>query len=359
MSFFRINNNLGTQQATQERLLNDRIGSQLKTSMERLSSGRRINQAGDDVAGMRVASTLQTRYTALNEANNNVQSGINLANTADRGLESVNTRLDSIRELTVRAGNPAMDPTSRQSIQNEIDQQIDEIARIAQDTQFGSTRLLNGDLTATSVTLAPDEANAANEENAASEENATSEENVANGENAPEAGNPPNAQTTLEYDTTAATPGEQADRSDTLALSAVSQQVNFQAGANAEQTLATGFGDVRPESLGLGAGQRLSDIDVTGEESLNKALAIVDEAIGQVGEMRGEIGAVSNRLNSAANEISVEAENILAASSRITDTDYAAETSKQSVNQMILQANLSVQSQSQNLMNNLFVDLLR
>ena len=101
MSFFRINNNLGTQQATQERLLNDRIGSQLKTSMERLSSGRRINQAGDDVAGMRVASTLQTRYTALNEANNNVQSGINLANTADRGLESVNTRLDSIRELTV------------------------------------------------------------------------------------------------------------------------------------------------------------------------------------------------------------------------------------------------------------------
>lgn len=341
MSFFRINNNLGPVPAAQERLLNNRIGQNLQEAMERLSSGRQINRSADDAAGLRVASTLQTQYTALTEAYDNTQAGINLLNTADQGLGSVTERLDAIRNLTVQAGNPTLDQNARRSIQTEIDQNVSEIRRIANETQFGSTRLLNGDYPASSVRVAADTPP------------------VTDATANPATGVTPTNPTTLTYDATVPVPGEDTPQTYQAAITGTSDQVTFQIGTDAGQTLTAGFGDVRPESLGLGEGRQLPDIDITQEGGIDEALAIVDEAQSQVGEMREGIGAVTNRLTSTANDISVASENMLAAGSRITDTDYARETSQNAINQLILQANLSVQSQTQNLTNNLFLDLLR
>ncbi len=142
MSITRLNNNLAAQSLFN---LNNLIAPQLKESLERLSTGLRINRSADDASGLRVANELQTQIAGLNEAFDAAQSGVNVANVADQGLSSITDRLQRIRELTVQAGNTAVyDQNALQAIQTEINANVDEINRIAETTQFGQNPLLNG-----------------------------------------------------------------------------------------------------------------------------------------------------------------------------------------------------------------------
>lgn len=142
MGISRINNNLNTQT---QKTLNSLSDSILK-NFQRLSTGNRINQAGDDAAGLRIANQLQSNLLGLNEAAANAQNGVNLINTGDQALGSITDNLQRIRELAISAGNTGVnDPSARRAIQDEISQRIDEISRIANNTQFGGNRLFNGD----------------------------------------------------------------------------------------------------------------------------------------------------------------------------------------------------------------------
>ncbi len=143
MGIERINNNLSGQALNN---LNNLINTNLNRSFERLSSGLRINRAGDDASGLRIANLLRTQIAGLNEAFGQTQSAINLTNVADQGLQSVTDRLSRIRELTLQAGNTGvLDRNALQAIQSEISQNVDEINRVANTTQFGANNLLNGD----------------------------------------------------------------------------------------------------------------------------------------------------------------------------------------------------------------------
>ena len=143
MSITRINNNVGAIIANHNI---EKTGRTLEKSIERLSSGLRINRAGDDAAGLTVATRLRSQVQGLDRAVMNAQDGINVVNVAEGALQEVTQRLDRIRVLSIQAANTGVnDVQARQALQDEVFQSIDEITRIANTTQFSKNRLLNGD----------------------------------------------------------------------------------------------------------------------------------------------------------------------------------------------------------------------
>jgi flagellin len=144
MAVTRINNNISALNAI--RALNT-TGEDLRVSLERLSSGLRINRASDDASGLAVAEKLRTQINGLNQAVDNAANAINLINTAEGALNETTARLQRIRSLTVQAANTGTnDAQALEAIQNEIEVNIAEITRIGTDTQFSTVRLLNGDI---------------------------------------------------------------------------------------------------------------------------------------------------------------------------------------------------------------------
>ncbi|BCB71505.1 flagellin [Vreelandella aquamarina] len=114
----------------------------LQTSMERLSSGLRINSAKDDAAGQAIANRMSAQITGLNQAQRNANDGISIAQTAEGALNQVNDNLQRIRELTVQAQNGTNSESDLGSIQDEINQRLSEINRISEETDFNGTRVL-------------------------------------------------------------------------------------------------------------------------------------------------------------------------------------------------------------------------
>lgn len=143
MALTRINNNIAALTANRTLQMTSR---DLNISLERLSSGLRINRSSDDAAGLAVAENLRTQINGLNQAIDSVAGAINLVNTAEGALTETSARLQRIRVLAVQAGNTGTnDPNALEAIQNEIESSIQEITRIAETTQFASRLLLNGD----------------------------------------------------------------------------------------------------------------------------------------------------------------------------------------------------------------------
>lgn len=172
-------------------------------------------------------------------------------------------------------------------------------------------------------------------------------------------GNRPGESLTLDFDQTVDVPGVGAANSTTVVISATGRQANFQIGAQAGQQLGVSFGDIRPGSLGLGDGRSVADINVTQEGGVDEALSIIDQALSQVDSLRGTLGAASNRLTATTDNLSVASENLLAARSRISDANFASESTRNATNELLLRFNIGVQSQANNLFNSIFSDLLR
>ena len=129
MSISRIANNISAINATRNV---DKTGIAIQKSVERLSSGLRINRAGDDAAGLTIANRLRTQVQGLNQAIDNASSGINLINVAEGALEETTIRLNRIRQLSIQAANTGVnDFAARSALQDEVFQSVDEITRDA------------------------------------------------------------------------------------------------------------------------------------------------------------------------------------------------------------------------------------
>lgn len=174
-----------------------------------------------------------------------------------------------------------------------------------------------------------------------------------------ESGLRPGETLTLDFDAEINVPGTGDENASTVIISATASEANFQIGGNPGQNLGVSFGDLRANALGFGEGRSVADIDVTQPGGVNEALSIVDEALSQINDQRSALGATSNRLASTANSLAISSENLLAAQSRIEDADFARESTRLAMNQILLQANVSVQEQANNLQNNLFTELMR
>jgi flagellin len=145
-----INTNVGSLNTQRNLTMNT---SALSKSMERLSSGYRINHAGDDAAGLALSEKLRSQIRGSQKAGDNVQDGINVLNITDGALQGVTDYLQRMRELAVQAGNDTYSSAQRTSMKDEFDQLVSGINQIATSTQFNSVFLLNGSSAASGLKL--------------------------------------------------------------------------------------------------------------------------------------------------------------------------------------------------------------
>ncbi len=129
----------------------------LQKSMEKLSSGFRINRASDDAAGLQLSENLRTQIRGSKKAMDNIQDGLNVLNIVDGAYQQITESLQRMRELAVQAANDTYDVAQRDAIKAEIDQQINEINRIAAATEFNGVKLMNGTSTSFVIHLGPND----------------------------------------------------------------------------------------------------------------------------------------------------------------------------------------------------------
>jgi flagellin len=121
--------------------------SSISKSMEKLSSGYRINRAADDAAGLGISESMRSQIRGLGQAQRNIQDGVSMVQTAEGNLDEVHSMLQRIRELAVQYKNGSIDTTARTSIQNEVNQLASEIGRIGSQAEFNGIKLLAGGAT--------------------------------------------------------------------------------------------------------------------------------------------------------------------------------------------------------------------
>jgi flagellin len=137
----RINTNVASLNA-QRNLMGTKWG--LDKSLEKLSSGYRINRAGDDAAGLAISENLRAQVRGLKQASRNAQDGVSLVQVAEGGLNEISSIMIRLRELAVQAASDTIGPVERQFLNVEYDQLVSEVDRIADGTEFNGTQLLSG-----------------------------------------------------------------------------------------------------------------------------------------------------------------------------------------------------------------------
>ncbi|MCI1737490.1 FliC/FljB family flagellin [Pseudomonas veronii] len=335
-----INTNITSMIAQQN--LNSSENS-LSTSIERLSSGLKINSASDDAAGQAIANRMTSQITGLSQASSNASDGISLAQTTEGALDQVNDNLQRIRELSVQASNGTNSQSDLQSIQDEITQRLDEIDRISSQTAFNGVDVLSKDQTITIQVGANDGETI---DIKLSEINAKTlglDSFNVNG-----------------YDTTL-TASTLSDSSGAAITSANTSYVDksgttvttgtLSADADGDYFLTVGGKTYAAEVTLTTSGTTTSaSISIDTENEVTKkstsTLTTLDNALNTVDSMRSDLGAVQNRFDSAITNISTTTTNLTSARSGIQDVDYATEVSAMTSAQILQQAGTSVLAQA-------------
>ena len=286
------------QSLTAQRNLSDSV-AQGAASMEKLSSGYRINRASDDAAGLAISEQLKADIRGLNMAKRNANDGISLVQTAEGGLSEIGNILTRLRELGVQSASDTIGNRERGFLNKEFNALKDEITRIATSTEFNGTLLLAGD-------------------------RSDVPEELSNRSNA----FPIDIQVGKNF-------FESVDGADAR------KPVNV-IRINLEDINAT----VSDSGLALGASDDDSGANVGTKESSQQALAVLDNAISKVAEHRSTLGSLQSRLASTVNNLSIQTENASAANSRIRDTDFAEETAKFTQANILKSSGVSILSQA-------------
>lgn len=249
----------------------------LQKSMEKLSSGERINKAGNDASGLAVSEKMRSQIRGLNQASRNIGDAVSFVQVAEGYLSETTDILQRIRELAVQGSNGVYSDEDRMQIQVEVSQLVAEVDRIASSAQFNGMNLLTGRFSRESNTV-----------------------------------------------------------------------MQFQIGANADQSIRAYIGTMTASALGLKGmqGEESNVISVGSPDEANMTLATIDEALKNVNKQRADLGAYQNRMELAQKGINVAAENTQAAESRIRDTDYASTTVEYVKNQILQQTATAMLSQS-------------
>jgi flagellin len=344
----------------------------LGKSLEKLSSGFRINRAADDAAGLVISQNLRSQIGGLRQATRNAQDGISVVQTAEGALNEVHNILGRMRDLAVQAANTGTNgATALNAAQAEITALQDELTRIAGKTEFGGTKLFDGNYGAsagtlsgfdadgtitlasgsltvdgTAVTVADGSYTAASY--ASTVESAVKAALVAAGKQALADSFSVSYESvgagvavTFENSGSAAmaitSSGGHAVASGALGAATGSGGV-FQVGANAGDTVSVTIGAMDTTTLAV------DTVDVVTDAS--GAITAIDAAINTVSAQRGELGALQNRFESMINNLQVTTENLVASESRIRDTDMAAEMTNFTKNQILSQASTAMLAQA-------------
>lgn len=350
-----INHNIAS--LNTQRQLNTNTVNQSK-NIEKLSSGLRINRAGDDAAGLAISEKMRGQIRGLDQAARNSQDGISLIQTAEGALNETHSMLQRMRELVVQSNNDTNTGADRASIQQEVAQLTAEITDTANRTEFNTQKLLTGalgvkasgtgtaeaGLKAAGVTL--DVAAAATGKTFTLAQPSGTTISLSDGATTQviTVADATAFSGTLNFDKLGVKLSStgNVDYSAAANLGTIITSGNsatLQIGANSGQTLSLSFNDMRATALGTSAGNRVSDVDVTSTtQTFATRLQIVDDAIKQVSDERSKMGAAQNRLEHTINNLNTSSENLSAAESRIRDVDMAKEMSEQTKNSILAQA---------------------
>ena len=348
----RINNNIMAMNAHRQLAVNQTNASK---SMERLSSGMRINRAGDDAAGLAISEKMRGQIRGLKQAQRNAQDGISLIQTAEGALNEIHAILQRMRELAVQSATDTNTGVDRDEIQKEINQLAEEINRIAETTEFNTQNLLRGDFKAKfhiganqgqNVDLAINamDAKALNVGGKVTLEVAEKQAEILGVEDADVLEFTSDGKTTI---VAVKVDGAYYALSDVVAIKEGSgAKLAITPGATA-LTVSPKAGDAPATITMIGAG-----IDVSSQEMADVAITTINDALETVSAERSKLGAMQNRLEHTIANLGTSAENLQAAESRIRDLDMAEEIMaftknnilQQAATAMLAQANMAPQS---------------
>ena len=266
----------------------DKSSSALAKSLERLSSGQRINSASDDAAGMAIASRMTAQIRGMDAAKRNTQDGISLVQTAEGAMGVQVEQLQRTRELSVQASNGMLSFEDRTKLNTEAVALMDELNKIATETNFNGNKLLDGSIASMIVQVGA---------------NATETRDI------------------TFVDTTAAT------------LLVAGESFATAAAASASGTTA-------------------GSINLQNVTNASEAITTIDAALDAVQSGRSNMGAYQNRLEQTISNLDVSINNASASRGRIQDADFAKETADMTKNQILAQAGVAMLSQANQLPQN-------
>ncbi len=381
----RINQNIAAMNAYRNLSITD---GQMSKSLEKLSSGYRINRAADDAAGLSISEGLRSQVGGLKVAVRNAQDGISVAQTAEGAMNEATSILQRMRDLSVQAANGGSNDTeAKGAAQKEFGQLNQELDRIGKTTSFGKQKLLDGSFgqaqeVAGTKTTTPSGAagtfdiSQVNGQTLAAAITVTvpaaaagaSAKDIADGMNTAIStalkgagqgftGDEIHVSSDVASDGTGATfkidgakgftlandSGVLSGNSITAGASAAKANANsgqFQVGANSGETLNISIGAVSASALGT------SNLDLSAEGGADTAIGAVDSAITKISDQRASLGAYQNRFEHTINNLNVSVENLSASESRIRDTDMASEMVQFTRSQILTQAGTSMLSQA-------------
>ena len=356
-------------------------GSQelLKTSLERLSTGLRINSAKDDAAGLAISERFTAQIKGLNQGVRNANDGISLAQTAEGALGEVTNNLQRIRELAVQASNATNTAADRTALQNEVSALVSEIDRVAQQTTFNGTKLLNGGFSGAVFQIG---ANAGDSITIDSISNTTAAKLGTEATYSEVATATVTTATVASFGTaiTAGTitisgNGVAADLGAIAAAASAEERagqivaaVNDKTGQTGVFAFITSGNKVQLQSqtgdfklagstianAGIKATTAATADTTTGVANLSvstygasqTAIALVDDALSKINTSRSTLGAIQSRFESAVSSQQTTSENLSASRARIQDADFAAETANLAKAQILQQSGIAMLAQA-------------
>lgn len=326
----------------------------LNTSIQRLSSGLRVNSAKDDAAGLAIADRMNAQIKGLAVAQRNANDGISLAQTAEGALSTVTDNLQRMRELAVQAANGSNGAQDRKTLNDEYKQLSDEVFRVLNGTTFNGQNLFTGIGQGASAGTASDSAKVSASLTLTFQVGANVTDNKLNDQISISLSDLSNDGTIADVIGTSAK--GLIGLGDTTDVDA-KQKAYTSAKAALDDLFATGS-TLTSTALATSAVKLQKAIDSaklnldkaiaapSAQSDAQKAIKNLDKAISLISSKRAEFGAVQNRFSAVIANLQISSENITDSRSRIMDTDYAAETANLTRAQILQQAGTAMLSQA-------------
>lgn len=369
----------------------------LATSLQRLSTGSRINSAKDDAAGLQIANRLTSQVNGLNIAVKNSNDGISMAQTAEGALEQSTSILQRMRDLSLQSANGSNSTEERKALNGEVNELKKELDRIANTTSFGGKKLLDGSFGTTTFQVG----SAANETISVKIDEMSSSSLKADvfssagknvgGSAATASGaiaisvKAPGMATARTFTADVKAGSTQKEANEALATLVNDANIGLGAFVNDAGTIdfvsassvGTGTTDIQVKysditvattvtageaavaTLTSGGtnveltkdttGNTIKDVDISTVLGSQKAIMAIDQAIQTIDAQRADLGAVQNRFENTIGNLQNISENVSAARGRIKDTDFASETANLSKQQILQQAGTAILAQANQL----------
>ncbi|MED0991081.1 flagellin [Bacillus nitratireducens] len=319
----RINTNINSMR-TQEYMRQNQ--DKMNVSMNRLSSGKRINSAADDAAGLAIATRMRAKENGLGVASRNTQDGISMIRTADSAMNSVSNILLRIRDLAVQSANGTNTNENRGALEKEFSALRDQIDYISTNTQFNGKTLLNGDNPSIKI-HSYDDGQAKTDANTSANSGTTNPGTTNSAING-------TIDITLANVTSTNLEGDGKKLSQ-ISISATNAGTNGTAAASSAGTSGT------TAAPAAGTGD-----DSTAINNANDAIKAIDGMIASIAGSRADLGATLNRLDFNVESLNNQASNMASSASQIEDADMAKEMSEMTKFKILNEAGISMLSQA-------------